>query len=1064
MIAKLTILSNLVNVNNVDLIPEMSFSDVMDGNPDTLSFSFILDNNIVENILLKTKAQVLIYDDDNVLKKTYNMAITDISSERISMAVDNGYYYTIKLKEHSVYLKDCIRTDLTITPSLYPYSVFPTLKEALFKVIDTHNIPKFNEPILEVDEVILNKLSNIACNNITYKDLSTFDQINDLFERIGYVPYLEDGYLTGFSKQGSRNKTSELLEILKISSFSSSKNEGINYDVITTKSYNTIFDEENIFVPNAFLSINPNGVEVREDGTMAYADILYSGGTAPNKVEISNYFSLRYAHWLTGVAEDYNSVSYDDVVTSRLLFVSNFDTNAYGANDARQYYIELPSNIEYISNLYYVHPEVEIENNVDTITPTNSYSRCYFKWDLNEISLDRLVEKTIYDNLSALQQRLVAYYKKGDNKIYNVIALLASAANLGVDLATDTIIQGSLIWADATLFDILKKYTFACNYKPMTNQQYTSYDYSKELNEEKPLSIQNINLPYKQVSDKQVSNVLAYELEKKSDTRYNIKFMTSDINILDFQASDIIEIQNEIYIISNMTTIFTNNLFEVSFELNKKVIFNSMVSNYTDNIRVSSNLSSEDLVVRDLPIFKENILILNDSYVDKSTFSTYVSKDYEEMLSYNGLEGNGFQTLYIDEASRNALSKTSNYYSYIEGIIQNEDDWLSKIYIPYKSMDIGVEGDISTIDITSFPIYIRKAYAITLNPVRTDFGTSSTDTTTTINNFAELTSFLATNDVGIYRDSFINISGELAPYAVITYSIWDNTSNFRQGLRWYGNIFNNPNKENKAKFYLQYPDEIYPKRNYEKIISTSGLITSMNFKYKDPASTSLNVNSNVSFGSLIADVPSTEGVYTYSVDDCDILNVKPILYNNTKTGAIIRQVANIDLESHFNLYSSNKYGLYLDLRETINPYIQYMTISSKDSLDLNCEITELNTNVNWLSLSPKTRATVSELYLYKIDEKMSLNTLDLRKIIDEDFNEVDLTPKYAKLVSSIHIWHSVSKIDIFELDGVTPKEIEYEQGYQYVIVKEQGDTRVPLFKFKIKDDVSSLYMHSYIVE
>src|SRR5690606_23901029 len=138
-----------------------------------------------------------------------------------------------------------------------------------------------------------------------------------------------------------------------------------------------------------------------------------------------------------------------------------------------------------------------------------------------------------------------------------------------------------------------------------------------------------------------------------------------------------------------------------------------------------------------------------------------------------------------------------------------------------------------------------------------------------------------------------------------------------------------PNKENKAKFYLQYPDELYPKKNYEKIISTSGLITSMNFKYKDPASTNININSNVSFGTLIADLPSTEGVYTYSVNDCNILNAKPILYNNTTTGAIIREVANIDLESHFNFYSSNKYGLYLDLRETINPYIQYMTISSK---------------------------------------------------------------------------------------------------------------------------------------
>ena len=84
------------------------------------------------------------------------MIISDITSDLKSMYKNvNGFENTVMLKEHTILLKNCIRTDLAITPLLYPVDIYPTLKQALYKIIDCHNLPVFNEKILEIDDFLL---------------------------------------------------------------------------------------------------------------------------------------------------------------------------------------------------------------------------------------------------------------------------------------------------------------------------------------------------------------------------------------------------------------------------------------------------------------------------------------------------------------------------------------------------------------------------------------------------------------------------------------------------------------------------------------------------------------------------------------------------------------------------------------------------------------------------------------------------------------------------------------------------------------------------------------------
>lgn len=1049
MKAKITIYNSLYNITDVDLIPNINITDVMNGNPDTISFSFIFENDIVDKTLMKQKCKIDIYSDDNYETpyKTYNMAISEISCEKNSMYSDNGYYYTVKIKEHTIYLKDCIRTDLKISPALYKVDIYPTLKEALFKIIDVHNIPLLNEKITDADEEILEKLGNIACNTLIYKDLSTFDQISDIFDRIGYVPYLENGYLTGFPKQGGRDVTQELTNIVNISSYSSSRVEGNNYDVISTKSYNTLFDVENQFTPYTFKYYKDNFYEPH------FVTIPYSGGT-PNATKIKEYFLTRYKHWVTGIEDEFEG-ELSGVYTARPLFIKDFNTEAEGVEETRNYYIELPTNIENIQQVYAVRPNFRYFNYEES---GDYFTDCDFGWDFDTLDIENLVEYSVWQNLNGTYKRQTAYYKRGENKIYNVIALVGAG--------NPYLLNNALPWSDGELFNILKKSFFAVEYKPMSTQQYTNYDYTSCIDDDKPSSVQNINLPYKQVSDKQISNIMSYELQRKTDTSYLMKFMTDDLSILNLKASDIIKINDMVLIINEMNIVLSNNTIEVSFELNKKVVSNSMVSNYSDNVRVSTNLATETTVTRDLPIFKENILFLNDRVVEDSEISDYEMPNYEKELCMSGLNNIGINS-FDPESNLDILKDLEEQYVDFKYSYNDGTDWGGKILVYYT--DGYLMNSLTSI---TFPIYARRVYS---PETSSDYFVSPDDTEQEITTFQELQSFVSNDDVGVYKDFGEGIFGQYLRTTRVAYSFYYTSGHPLDGTDYKIldlGIFALPfytTKSNKIKYSL-FETAAQEVRNYDKIVSNSGNIMTIAYKFNNPnfvncyyptdkMDTQLNTYS----------ISSSLGYDIIEIDDTDIDSATPIYYNTTENNVKIFNVGDIDLTTYFYYFSGFQYGLTLDLGEIINPYIQYTTISTKDKLDLNCEITELNNNVEWLSIESIGVAFATyKLSLYKVKEGLSMHSLNLGQYIDDDLIHQDITEKYGYLSSANYTtsYLPISILTSYDTDFTTLKTIEYEEGCEYVIVKEEianPTNRVPLIKFKVKKDIDTLYLHSYIV-
>lgn len=555
---KATLFIKDYKIDNVDA--EIYYSDVMDGTADTMSVSFIHENDLTKEFNLKTKAEILIEDNvhsifesgwimENALyvegeevgyliegnfvydirdpktlvgaidyinktarineklyifdeigdssqdlkkplyldnRKRYYMCLSQITSNLNSLSANNGYYIYMTLKEQSVLLKDCMRSDCAITPSLYPqfptqelevnnlftfeekeyydeyeemsggikitqfkhsilidgenmfplhvllvpvnipagtysynnirtdkdfsfvkidnetyirtysvpsyeysvgstgtitfeqdieyievqfstYAVFdndvisweiydpttikvsetkfeqiyPTLYEATCKVCDRHNMQLLNDKINVIDDDLAESLKKVSCPNLTYKDLSTFDQLYDIFVRIGRMPYFENNTLYGIKLTGDYNdRTDEFENKFLKSSFERAKLEGINQNVYSTKVYNNVYDEELVTVPTIFTST------ARQKYT-----------TVSTKYKNTSDTDDTILAWYNDQLYDWTRLdSRTDQDSKRLLGISNFNDLADGIEDARAYGITLPSNIQYVHSIYKVVP------------------------------------------------------------------------------------------------------------------------------------------------------------------------------------------------------------------------------------------------------------------------------------------------------------------------------------------------------------------------------------------------------------------------------------------------------------------------------------------------------------------------------------------------------------------------------------------------------------------------------------------------------------------------------------------------------------------------------------
>lgn len=1348
------VLFNVGEYKNINIIPEVSLSDQMDGTPDNMSFSFIYDEDITKNIKLKDYCYVTIEDnihnieevgtisyseiyiDDNQYliidgliydttdeensvgvinyinkeldinnkkylyynelnsdygnieklyldnRKYYYMCVSQISSLVNSMSVDNGYTITVSLKEQTMWLKDCIKSDLTITPSLYPKigdnHMYPTLLEATYKICDRHNMHLLNYKISEIDEDVKSKLSEVACPDLTYKDLSTFDQLYDIFIRIGRIPYFENGKLYGILFTGDKN--SSIVDLSKyVSSVQSVKEEEINQNIYYTKVYNNVYDTETLIVPSIFQGINTT----------------------------EHFFAREVANkttqeWIDWVQEQYKKWTYlngeDEIDSKRLLGVSNYDYNANGIEDATNYPLILPSNIQYVTSIRRCEPVIrsgkrteqdgttnqtmefgfkqyaigysiyigntkisDVKNNKFTIGTVNykiDNEKIYvgetlvnkiFKvfmidgtpyrilddkvypirsWDekasisnnsfvidnityyiiyrpagyyivstnpeaingsiINNVIYDELFGPSIYGNpvvettygmrlfynrvatvnedgnfylsghtysiignssiqrddqivalwqlginnttqiviggtpiagqvitggtplniiiignqvysyddsylyginnnsysinysrtlefssfpddngdnayllpntsmpnpsknwsfiytnsiispvqasldiydepnileysywskLEKLQQNQFAYFNVGENKINQPLAFVADKEDL----------DGSLPLSDKRLYDLLKASFFIVRYKPILDQSYINYDYSMQHDGQSnmPLDVHSYSLPYKNVSDKQVYPLLEYNLEKGLDYTTMIKIVTNDKSVLDLYASSIVKINGKKYIIGSIDFLINDNSIEASIKLSREVIINSILSSYRDNIRVSSNLSTEETVTSIFTILSEEVVSLysepDSNYLDNiGDDNSYFTQELGVALAKGGYNDLNMNVGFSDPDIYRLMTKYPLRFGKINNKEADEDSNNYSFAIKVKS-DVPYQDGVFTFN--SFPIYAREIHYSTWpygRNIKRKITISSYKELQNYNNTTFYVSVLANkwpivNKWGDpYWYAYWEFSSDNQNWTPVRPERWEGENlGYEKGTSRYYSANEGWSRLNGLSFKYKSLEKSSPKgvlsiiesyngddssldtRQFyctEGFFTQSGLICSYQYLINDPVSllTRYIPSNQLDYNVYVSSALNNLGK-TIEIDDA-FINSNPIFFNTSNNGCVLlgfgeKDTANYNV-SIFNTLSNN-YGFKLDMREIPSVYLQYKTIMRDNGY---AKLKWLSKDVKWMSQSEWGISSLKPK-LIRFKNHINIDNLDLNSenlnnfIVDDDVSQ-----------------------------------------------------------------------------
>lgn len=1136
------------NYKNIPIIPEINYSDVMDGSPDTMAFSFVYDEDLTSKVKLKDKCEIILddgknfyldkvgysytqgdthivindtdytvlqdnklyigdtvrgtiyyeyetiimddgteylYFDDSVYidkRKHYYMCVSQITSEKMSTNANTGYMITVTVKEQTILLKDCIRTDIAITPSLYPEgtNVFSNLYDATLKIVDCHNMCILNDTILGIDgdvndsSTLAGALCQISCPNLTYRDLSTYSQLYDIFMRVGRIPYYSNGILYGIVLQGEQNK--KIIDIGKYSSVSNIIEEGLNDNIYSSKIYNNLYDNEYAIVPNIFTDlvegyqnqIYDDGVVSDEESMEDFRVFSNANTTSTKYFEASSSSQLEtdMKAWLSEQAEKWTKLTYSKTedLSKCLLFVNGYNTHSSPVEDARSYNIILPYNIEYIEEIYACYPRSLIINNGSRTIGETTYweGRAFYGFALQKLNSDRIVENTIYEQLSTLQKAQTAYYVRGSNKINSIICM---------KVEKNEYTQGDFAWSSTKLYEKLTNSFYVVKYKPILNSTYTNYEYVKDLGDTKPLSVNNFNLPYSQVSDKQVYPILDYNLTRGSDDTYNVKIVTEDSTILDVSAGDIIKYNSNNYIVSKIQSYINNETIECSLCLNDKIIQNSILSSYKDNVRVSSNISAETAVDRQVHIFAENVVELFDgiSY-DGAIYNNYDNYDiFTQEIGQNMINS----TFY-----KNGLFKEVDEYNNPEinayGNLSKYPLRFTKIVPEYKVQDTspklivrldvpsnrGYDSEFQEYGSVWFNYQFKESdfpVTVMLREYSHDYYRTRYRAKYVANDMQDLARYIPS--CGMYRYTYyilpassLTISTsfvlkksldvdevfyekDLDDYKVIDMKS-DEDSDYPK-IKDLGGVTGIENAEVEKEFeytgqYMAYSSSSdFGTSQYgtEKLISNSGLISRIDYSLPDSAYSNSEITDYTPYNLTYNAGDGFARMTTYYAK---IASQVPLRFNTSKYGCILQGIG----KSSSNFYSltrlphlSNK-GYYLDLRETPRLYIQYKTIGKGSGglvvKALNSEFQWMTTITSYTEPSPFTGGAI-----YRMPKFSTLENIDASKL-----QEVTTIKSFTKMDKK-----GIMKISLSNAIG-------YDRDYDYclVLTKDNGES-VNLIKF-----------------
>ena len=569
-----------------DITFPTQFTDVMDGTWDTGSFEFIttldkykeMSKYIQEGQFIKRELL-----KDGVVEDTTIFEIDELNVEKDSIYNEGNLKITIKYVEATKFLTNLMMPNHTF--SIYNYYIEHTkettntnLYDVLarsVKIIDERNhkeyigtIPYRVMNIDTINEDLVRILKTYPSKNRTYIDANFYDICKENFKDISAIPYYdalnqELTYISSMGKDTNKTFYYNWKDMVVSSSYNRSLSN--NADLIENKAVNIYEDNESVWYP-LNIPLDNSGNDVRTDpGNYVRPKGLNEG-------------LQQYQYW------------YD-------------------------WYLELPFNIERIEKLYLLKIGKKYDSSVSgAISGTNEWV---------DVS-DRIVEDSIYQGLTETEKKYYAHYKRGSNRIENVVI------TAGITLEDD-----KWPWDKAKDNNTAFTTSFAVKYKPILNTDITIVKNINKTENKKNMVIANKN-----ISDSDLVSQTKYELEKNYYSQYMLEIAGEYQNIF---AGDIVEIAgfeeynipSRKYIIYKVDTTFDKEGSHQIIYFNEMVAKNSVLLNEDNLVRISQNPSYDSLIER---VFKRtDVVEVRAALVDNEISNYEISGEstYERLIAWN---------------------------------------------------------------------------------------------------------------------------------------------------------------------------------------------------------------------------------------------------------------------------------------------------------------------------------------------------------------------------------------------------------------------------------------------
>lgn len=612
-----------IELNNITFPTQ--FTDVMDGSFDTGSFECILnleeyneykDNKLREGEYIKR----IIYNDNNDILDITVFFINEVNFERDSLYDEEIFKCTVKYTEATNYLTNLSMPNhtYTIKPIKWNTEAESKLKNSLYDVyMRSRNILYERNHVFsktgdtsyrtftlgESTEKILKEYPN---KNATYLDSNFLDICRDIFSGFSSVPYY-DAYnreLIHISSLGIDNGKVIINDEDKfVISNSYNRNSSNNADVIENKAVNIYEDFESMWYPNN-IPLDGDGYENERKLAVNYV-----------RPKGLNEGLEQYQYW-------YN------------------------------WYLELPFNIERIDKVYYLN----VSNNIEDATIENN----------NNTYMDvtnRIVEESSYLGLTETEKKYFAYYKKGSNRIENIVV------SAGITLEDD-------MWPWDKAKDNSKAFSsmFAVKYKPVVNTDICTAKNIKRLYNKKNIVISNKN-----ISDQEIFSKTNYELNKNYYGQYMIEIAGEYQNvfageIVEFKGFENIGIKSNKYLVYKVDTTMEKEGSHQIIYFNEMIAKNNVLLNEDNLVRVSQNPSYESTIER---VFKATDII------------EFKGELVNEMINHSNPSGNTYCGSGWFKGFINQILKPSTP-------ISQESQYIKGSYLELNSLNINTDLTLNT--------------------------------------------------------------------------------------------------------------------------------------------------------------------------------------------------------------------------------------------------------------------------------------------------------------------------------------------------------------------------------